>query len=113
MEAIRIDPKSSKHCWFNYSFVHCVQATMSTIRHVKNKNVLSQSFLILHEIAGKCGLLFSILGHLCSGHWDDTFWERPRWFEATVTASSGFALAVVGMCVGGMMGAIGRVVRDV
>lgn len=33
METIRIDPKTSKHSSFNYSFVHCVPGNMYTVRH--------------------------------------------------------------------------------
>lgn len=111
METIRIDPKTSKHFWFNYSFVHCVQGSMYSIEHFKIKVAFSK-FSILHKIARRCGLLFSILDHVCSGHWDETFWEQTWWFGVTVTASSGLRLQLW-ECVGGMMGARGRVVRDV
>lgn len=37
METIRIDPKTSKHSSFNYSFVHCVPGNMYTVRHYQIK----------------------------------------------------------------------------
>lgn len=66
METIRIDLKTSKHFWFNYSFVHCAQRSMYS-GHFKIKNGAFSKFLIPHEIARNCGQLLPFLFVLPTG----------------------------------------------
>lgn len=92
METIRVDLKTSKHFWFNYSFVHCVQWSMYT------KNGAFSKFLILYEKATHCGLSRSILDPFCSAHWDKRFQEQNLVVWGDCDCQLRVELAVVGMC---------------
>lgn len=104
--------KTNDQFSLNHNIVHCVCVCLcvpSDIHQQKKKGAFPQ-FEILYKIAVHCGLLYSIYGH------------RSVMFPATGTKYSGnrvsglgdcecrFGIAwLVWECVGGMMGAMGRV----